>query len=204
MNSSEKQKLIITSILIAVTISMVTIFSFEMSPNEYVYTQSDITKANPNLRVAPAEYSMLEDITQTKETVMLTLLGTVLSVGDPIPWTDDASNKLGYIPVSIRVDEIGKNASTELKLDNGDEFTFYLGGSYEGGQYFIDGFEPQFEIDEQSIIHIGTAVDGPQLDGGYYFVELGKHGKYKVVEDKAYNEKHIFGKSLDKVLNESR
>ena len=190
--------------VVAVALSMITVALFEMTPTEYVYVQSDITKANPNLRMASAEYDMLEDITLAKNTIVLTLLGTILSVGDPIPWTDDADNKLGYVPITIQVDGIGKNASTELKIDTGDTFTFYLGGSYEGGLYFVDGFEAQFEIDEQSLIHIGNAVNGPELEGGFYFVELGKYGKYKVVEDKAYNEKYIYGKSLDKVFDEAK
>ena len=199
-----KQKLAIVSVLIvAASVSTAYVALFGATPEDYIYVQSDITKANPNLKVAPTEYTMLEDITETKKTVVMTLSGKVLSVGDPIPWMDDADNELGYVPVTIEVDKKSKDENG-LNLKKGDEFTFYVGGGY-GDRFFVDGFEAQFEIGENALIHLGKATGGPPLgDDGYYFVELGKYGKYKVVGDKAYNEKYNKGKSLTKAFDEAK
>lgn len=94
---------------------------------------------------------------------------------------------------------------SHLKLEKGDQFTFYLGGLYEQGQYYVHSFEAQFEIGEHVLVHIGKANQGPDgQNGENYFVELGKFGKYKVIEDKAYNEKYPNGKSLDKTFSEAK
>ncbi len=93
-----RKKLVIISSLVAVAISMAFIYSFE----EYVYVQSDITKANPNLKVGKTAVSMATDIEGSKEYIILTILGPVTSVGDPIPWTDEAGNKHGAIQKTIK------------------------------------------------------------------------------------------------------
>ena len=199
-----QQKLAITSVLIAVALTMVYATLSEFPTNDYVYVPSDITKANPNLKVAPTEYTMLEDITHTKKTVVMTVSGMVLAVGDPIPWIDYANNELGYVPITIEVDRKSKDTN-DFGSKKGDNITFYVGGGYEGGQFFVDGFEAQFEIGEKVLVHLGKATDGPPLEkGGYHFVELGKYGKYKVIGDKAYNEHHKNGKLLDKTFDEAR
>ena len=79
-----RQKIIIFGVLIAITISM-TAFAMPNS-EQYVYTQSDITKANPNLVMGSGEFSMLEDIKYTKDTIVLTLSGTGKLSGDVFFW----------------------------------------------------------------------------------------------------------------------
>ncbi len=182
------KKLLATSVLIIATISVISIAAL-MTPSEYVYVQSDITKANPNLKVLPTEVSMrTHNISETKDTVVLTLSGTVMSVGDPIVWKYKSVTQ-GSVPVTIDVSKKTKDKDTEL-VHNGDSFTFYLTGTYEHEEHFIFGFEPQFELGENVIVHIGKSVHGPNGENGNnYFVELGKYGKYKIVGDKAYNEK---------------
>ncbi len=199
-----KQKLLITSVLIVAAISA-TAFAMPNTDTPYVYTPSDITKANPHLVMGMGTYSMLEDIEKTKDTVVLTLSGTVLSVGNIIDW-EYKGDKYGAVPVTIEID---KNTKTTIDTTNpiqkGDSFTFYLGGIYEMEQHYIDNFEPQFEIGEHIVVHIGKSEQGPKgPSGDNYFVELGKHGKYKVIGDKAYNEKHKEGKSLDLAFNEAK
>ncbi len=76
---------------------------------------------------------------------------------------------------------------------------------YEQDQHYINGFEPQFEIGEDVIVHIAKDNQGPDgPDGNNYFVELGMFGKYKVIEEKAYNKKHPTGKSLNETFNEAK
>ncbi len=196
------KKLLATSVLIIVAISVVSIAT-SMSPSEYVYVQSNITKANPNLKVIPTEFSvMTEDISKIKEEVVLTLSGTVTSVGDPIVWKYEGDTH-GAVPVTIDVSKKTKDKETEL-VHNGDSFTFYLAGLYEHGEHFIFGFEPQFELGEHVIVHIGKSDQGPDGENGNnYFVKLGKYGKYKIVGDKAYNEKYDQGRSLDPIFKEA-
>ncbi len=179
--------------------------AFAMPNSEqYVYTQSDITKANPNLVMGSGEFSMLEDIKYTKDTIVLTLSGTVLSVGDPVDW-DYEGDKYGAVPVTIEIDKKTKDVGVDLKIIEESSFTFYLGGMYEQDQHYINGFEPQFEIGEDVIVHIAKDNQGPDgPDGNNYFVELGMFGKYKVIEEKAYNKKHPTGKSLNETFNEAK
>ena len=199
-----KQQILITSIFIVATISITVLVI--PTTQSYVYTQSDITKANPNLVMGQGGFSMIEDIQIAKDSVVLTTSGTVLSVGDPINWIESESGeKYGSVPVTIKVDRQTKNQELHLKLKQGDEFTFYLGGFYEQGQFYIHSFEPQFEIDEQVLVHISKDYQGPVgYDGDNYFVEIGKFGKYKIIEDKAYNEKYPNGKSLTQTYDEAK
>ena len=202
------KKIIKTSVLVAIVVSVfvsiVSITSFVIPNNEYVYIPSNITKANPNLMVLPAEFSMGTcDISETKHTVVLTLSGTVTSVGDPIIWEYE-NQTYGAVPVTIDVSKKTKDKETELVLNNGDLFTFYLAGAYERGEHYILGFEPQFELGEKVIVHLGKDDQGHKGENGNnYFVVLGLYGKYRVVDNKGYNEKYDQGRSLDLIFKES-
>ena len=204
MNKKVIKTSVLVAIVVSVFVSIVSITSFAIPNSEYIYVQSDITKANPNLMVRPAEFSMRTyDISETKHTVVLTLSGTVTSVGDPIVW-EYKNDTYGAVPVTIDVSKKTKDKETEHVLNNGDSFTFYLAGIYEHGEHHIFGFEPQFELGEEVIVHIAKADQGPNGENGNnYFVELGKYGKYKIVGDKAYNEKYDQGRSFDLVFKES-
>ena len=199
-----RQKILVTCVLIVIAISVTTL-AISTSESSHVYTPSDITKANPNLTMGNGLFSMIDDIAYVKDDVVLSLSGTVLSVGDPVDWTDhETGHAMGDVPVTIQIDEKGKNEELHLKLDKGDEFTFHLGGIYERGQYHIWNFQPQFEIDEKVIVHLGKDdLLGPNVGEDNYHVAIGKFGKYKIIEGKAYNEKHPFGKSVTGALYET-
>ena len=201
----KKQNLIISSVVVAAILSIATISVLSSLNDEYVYIQSDITKANPNITIGTSEVSMASNIAEFKQYIVLTLSGTIEQVGEPIAWEDETGHKHGSVPVTMIVDKNTKiDKDTKQKIKKGESFTFYLDGTYERGVYYLHNFEPQFEIGEEVIVHIGKAYQGPVgLDGDNYYVELGETGKYKVVEDKAYNEKHKNGKSLDKAFNEA-
>lgn len=151
-----------------------------------------------------ALYNMPEDIEIVKDHIVLTLSGTVLSIGDIIDWEYEHQT-YGDVPITIEVDKNTKiDKETKHKIKKGDSFTFYLGGSYEMDQHYINGYQPQFEIGEKVIVHISKSDQGPDgPDGDNYIVTLGKFGKYKIVDGKAYNEKYKNGKSLDDVFNET-
>ena len=203
-----KQKLAVFGVLVAVAVSVaaVSVVALTMPTTEsYVYSPSDITLANSDLVVSSGSYSMLQDIEKTKDTVVLTLSGKVLSVGDLIDWEYEG-DKYGAVPVTIKVTEVAKIRDDATRnVQRGDSFTFYLGGIYEVDQHYLDNFEPQFEIGEEVIVHVGKADQGPKgSDGDNYFVELGMYGKYRIVEDKAYNENYPTGKSLQDVYDEAK
>ena len=198
-----QQKLVITSILATVAISAGVIASFQVD-NQYVYVSSDITKANPNLTMASGDFSMLTDIEYTKDSVLFTVYGEILKVGDPIPWTDRSGNSLASIPVHVQVKEVSKDTDPDMDLKLDDEFVFHLSGGYEHDITYVDVFEPQFEIGESVVLHIGKADNtyGPMND--LYYVEIGMFGKYKVVEGEAYNENYPDGKLLSSTLDEAK
>lgn len=200
-----KQKLVISSVLIASVFSIVG-FTALSTTEEYVYVQSDITKANPNIQVGKTLYSMETNIDIIdKNTIVLTLSGTIKSVGDPISWTDETGSKHGSVPITMEVDKNTKNSLTKDKLKKGELITFYLDGMYYSDGYYMHSFEPQFEIGEKSIVHLGSAYQGPEgQDGDNYFVQIGQYGKYKVVEDKAYNVNYPQGQLIENALNESQ
>ncbi len=171
---------------------------------QYVYTPSDITKASPNLTMASGDFSMLTDIEETKDSVLFTVYGEILKVGDPIPWTDESGNSLASIPVHMVVKNVSKDIDPDMDLKLDGEFVFYLSGGYEHDIIYVDAFEPQFEIGESVILHIGKADDayGPMNDP--YYVEIGMYGKYRVVDGKAYNENYPTGKLLHSVFDEAK
>ena len=198
-----RQKLATTCVLAVVVISAGAAASF-LADNQHVYTSSDITKANPNLTMALGIADMLTDIERTKDSVLFTVYGEILKVGDPIPWTDESGNSLASIPVHMVVKNVSKDTDPDMDLKLDDEFVFYLSGGYEQDIAYVDVFEPQFEIGEDVILHIGKADDdyGPIND--LYYVEIGMYGKYKVIDGKAYNENYPTGKLLNSVFDEAK
>ena len=192
--------LIANVIVVSGLILMLTENSYNTSTYEYV--PSDITKANPNLQYAEGNASMdTFNPADIKDDIAHTVIGQVVSVGDPIDWTDNGGvgdNKRGAVPVTIQVDEIVKGVPVDGKI------TFYLDGIYEQGVYYIAPFEPQFEIAELVLVHL-VNDDFTHLGvDDFQYVALGKYGKYRIVEDKAYNEINPTGKNLDSVKNESK
>ncbi|MCE2614571.1 MAG: hypothetical protein LVO36_01560, partial [Nitrosopumilus sp. (ex Thoosa mismalolli)] len=179
--------------------------TFTIDNDSYVYVPSDITKANSNLKIGNTSASMSTDIDYAKKFVVLTVSGEVKSVGDPIPWSDDAGNKHGAVPVTIEIDKKAKDETIGLMLKKDDLFTFYVDSIYHNGQYYVWQHEPQFEIGEKTIVHISNSEYGPDgYKGNNFVVEIGKYGKYKVVDEKAYNEHHEKGKPLDKAFAETQ
>lgn len=198
-----RQKLAVLGVLAAAAASMAALAT--SMPEPYVYSPSDITKANPDLVMGIGTYYMLQDIEKATDMVVLTLSGRVLSVGDLIDWEYEG-DKYGSVPVTIRVNETAKvQDGAARSVREGDSFTFYLGGIYEMDRHYIDSFEPQFEIGEEVVVHVGRANQGPNgPDGDNYFVKLGMYGKYRIVEGKAYNENYPTGKSLRDVYDEAK
>lgn len=201
-----RQKMLISSVLVAVAVSMIAITTFmtTIESDGYVYVPSDITKANPDLKVAPTTVSMMTDNLATiKGDVLLSASGIVKHVEDPIVWKYQGDTH-GAVPVTILVEQTVKDED-ELLLERGDLFTFFIAGLYENDEHFIFGFEPQFELGESVIVHVSKASQGPYGENGdNYFVKLGKYGKYKVVEEMAYNEKFPEGRVLETALNEAK
>jgi hypothetical protein len=192
-----------TAIIVAAIVGIITqssdINSYDQTMNDNtIYIPSDITKANPNLVKAVGHASVATtDIGKLKDTIKYTLRGEVLSVGDPIPWIDNAGNNRGAIPIEILVDK-------KYKGDDGvgKTITLYIQSIEEQGKYYIMPNEPTFELGEQIIVHISEDKElGPDEIAHKYYVELGEYGKYKIINNKAYNELFPRGVSQDFVGN---
>lgn len=125
-----KQKLVITSVLIAAALSMTALAIPTSSESSYVYTQSDIIKANPNLVMGIGDSSMVEDIEIAKDYVVLTVSGSVLSVGDPVNWIEHESGETyGSVPITMEVDKKTKNTLSHLKTRERRSIYFLFGWS---------------------------------------------------------------------------
>ncbi len=199
----DRRKLAAACVLAAAILIIPYVVLPETPAGQYTYVPSNITDANPKLQMPIGHVDMrTEKISETKDTVILTVSGTVTSVGDPIVW-EYKGGTYGSVPVTINVDKKTKD-ETGLKLDRGDSFTFYLHGLYEYGRHYVLPSEPQFEIGEHVLVHIGKADQGP--DGKYgdnYFVVLLEFGKYRIHEGRAYNEKYSEGRPLNDAFNEA-
>src|SRR5690606_22557288 len=103
----------------------------------------------PVVRRAAGEASFATtNIENVKDTVIFTIKGETLSVGDPIPWIDNAGYEHAAIPVEIRVQEIHKGNWNE------EVFTIYLDSVNIAGVYYINPAEPTFDKGEKVIVHV--------------------------------------------------
>ncbi len=187
----------IASVIVASGLTLA-ITSSSNDSSAYVYVPSDITKANPNLKVVSGSAAFMTiDPADVKEKIKHTVIGKVISVGDAIDWEDpDGLHTYGAVPITLKIKE---NVKGELPDKN---VTFYIHGIYEQGEFYIMPHMPQFEIGEKTLVHLGVPDIGFRSDAMY--VELGEHGKYKIIGDKAYNEKFKQGKNLDSAKKESK
>ena len=194
----------------------------------YIYVPSDITKANPNIRVADGHASWrTTNISDVADEVKYTLRGTILEVQDPLDSYsyDHAMQGFGSIPVVMSVDEVYKG-----NLES-DTLTFFLGSriiysdrpDYIRGtiadvaelqkEYRMFGYEPQFEVGDHVIVHITEVywnedriVDPQDLETmtPYHSVLLSKYGAYHIHDGKIYNEKAPDGAPLARAIAESQ
>ena len=186
-----------------------------------IYVPSDITKANPNFVVVQSEASWLTtNIADVKDQVVYTLQGTVLSIDDPIDYNHGGPVSLitgtqqiiGFIPVTISIDNVYKGKLTD------NEFTFYLFSDKYNDQYHIPSYGPNFKIGENVLVHLAHSDLGSFPDGHYY-VKLAEFGKYQLqpigtsnansviktddIEYIAFNVHHPNGIPLDVVAGEA-
>lgn len=190
----KKNYYLVFGLVAAIVVSAVVVFT----PNTYntvlmladaptPYIPSDISKSNPLFQKGTGEISLVTtDIEDVKDQVTITIKGKVVSIGDPVIWTDSAGNTKGSIPVEILVEKSYKG-----KIKSGEVFTLYLDSIKEGGKFYIQPFEATFEEGEEVIVH--AALGNIPGISNPYFVKLGEFGKYKIIDDKAYNEKFPYG-----------
>ena len=164
------------------------------------YTPSDITQANPNI-LAPDGGSAsfkVEFVSDIRDSVSYTIHGTVRSVGSPVPWTGSAGNERGIIPVELQVIQASKGEAPASGL-----FTVHLLADKIYGKYYLDSYEPEFEVGEEVIVHISVDVLD-KTSGELNLVTLGDYAKYQVNGDRAYNAQFPYGKPVDAAKNEAR
>lgn len=188
-----------SSVLLMATDSYAYNTIMSISGVQSTYVPSDISKSNPDIHAGIGTSSLsTTEIRDVKDQVVYTIKGKVLEIGNPIPWTDNAGNEKGIIPVSILVDKAYKG-----KLDHGKTFTVYLDGIKIDGEYYLPPGEALFEIGENVLVHAALSNTGP--DGmDVYYVKLGEFGKYRINGDKAYNEKLPYGITIDSAARQAK
>ena len=193
----------------------------------YVYVPSDITKANPNIRVADGHAIWrTTNVSDVADEVKYTIRGTILEIRDPIDWYtyDDVGSGHGSIPVIMSVETVYKGS-----IDS-DTFTFFLGsflihpdvpfdasvadavGSTK--EYYLYPFDPQFEVGDQVLVHIFEAklkFDSMLINSQdkdllipYHTTPLGKYSTYHIHGDKIYNDTIPHGAPISRAINESQ
>ncbi len=172
-----------------------------------IYVPSDISKAFPDYEIVFSSnaYATI-DIVKVKDQVKYTVQGTVINIGDPEIWIDSTMNPelIGVvadrikIEVDIEVDKVKK--SKDIK--KGDVITITITGDMVDNVLSLDTRE-QFELGEQVIVHV--AEDPNDIVGeNIHFVKLGEYGKYKIQNNKAFNDQNSNGKSIEATLNEAQ
>ncbi len=185
---------IFASVIVAVSMVMVNDDTY----STYEYVPSDITKANSNIKLASGSSSFdTINPSEIKDKITHTVIAEVKSVDDVIPWQDKWGETYGAVPVTLKVMEVVKGDISTKKI------TIYLHGMYEQDEFYLLPNEPQFEINEKVLVHLSTQ-DKNGFEEGVLYVQIAEYGKYKIVNDQAYNKNNPNGKSLDSAKNESK
>ena len=197
-------------IAVSASIAMLSIDTYDVvleTSETSMYVPSDFSKAFPDYELAFSSnaYATI-DIAEVKDDVKYTIQGTVINIGSPKVWIDSTMNPdlFGMVPDRIRINvDIKIDQVKKLKdIVKGDVITITITGDMMGNILSLDSRE-QFEIGEQVILHI--AEDTNDVIGeNIHFVKLGEYGKYKIQNDKAYNEQNPNGKTIEASLNEAR
>ena len=133
-----------------------------------------------------------------RDSIINSVIGKVLSVGDPIKWIGKHNTEHGSVPVTIKV-------TKNIKGTSEDTLTFYLHGAYFSDKFYVVPYEGQYEIGERVLVHLAPQPSFEFQDGEALYPVLGKYGKYKIGEDsRAYNENYPQGRNLIFAENESR
>lgn len=149
------------------------------------------------------------DIKKVKDAVDYTIRGTVVHISEPILWADPTPRADGYVEtrgnnvkihVDIEVDEIGKATRS---LERGSVVTVVITGKLLNDVLYLDGGEEHYELGERVIVHVAT--DPHSIMGvDVMYVKLGEFGKYKIQNDRAYNEQFSEGRSISSVMSEAK
>lgn len=205
---------------IIAAIAAIAVFGFSPSSVDYADKHADVTTQTTasmatfipgvtDVQVGSHSTYLTSDIGDVRSDVFATVLGTVTEFGKPIVWTDpvprdeipgyeEVYGKDVYVPIHIKVLDAKKH-----NIAKGDKITVNLVGKLLGDTLYLDENDPHFAVGETVVVHVGKDVSNV-ITSDFNFVKLGKFGKYQVVDDKAYNEKHPQGKLLDTVINEAK
>jgi len=178
-----------------------------------VYIPSNITKANSNLiQGSNNNFWKTLNIEDVKDDVAYTIRGTVVSIGDNIVewdnnevmlYVDNGKNIFvpmiyGFIPITITVQDVYKGDYTD------ETFTFYLQSTkqHNSDKYELFSHAPDFEINDDILVHLAKVNEGP-FEDGFYLPIFGKHSTYQIIDNLGFNERHSSGISINSIVAES-
>lgn len=203
-------------IIAALSIVLAITATFALTNNQndvekYTYVPSNIGYALSTVDEVTqgAATFATNNIQNVKGDVDYTIKGTVINISEPIPWTDQTPKSEGYkirngkdvkIEIDIEVEETGKSKET---LNSGSIVTVTITGKLLENTLKLDGGEEHYEIGERVIVHV---ADDPNniIGDNVKYVKLGQFGKYKLHEDRAFNEIYTEGRDISSVMSETR
>ncbi len=198
-------------IVLTITASVAMINYHEHDAESYTYIPSNIGYALTTVdEVTQGAASFATtDISKVKDQVDHTIKGTVVSISEPITWTEPTPKSEGYFirngeNVKIEIDiEVDETSKSKIELDAGSIVTVTITGKLLDNKLKLDGGEEQYEIGERVIVHI--AEDPNEIIGkNVKYVKLGQFGKYKIHGDKAYNELYTEGRNISSIMSETK
>jgi len=183
------------------------------STKNLVYIPSDITKANSNLiRGSNDNFWKTLNIEDVKDDVVYTIRGTVVSIGDNIVEWDNNEVMLngdngknifvpmiyGFVPITITVQDVYKGDYTD------ETFIFYLQSTkqHNSDKYELFSHAPDFEINDDILVHLAKVNEGP-FEDGFYLPIFGKHSTYHIIDNTAFSERHSQGISINTISGEA-
>jgi len=177
------------------------------------YVPSDLNNAFSNYEVIQtgAVSWSATDVKKVKSEIAYTIKGTVVSISQPMAWNIPPVESESYIQtrgedirilVGIEVEKSKKAKNSNLPdLEIGSIYTVSITGKLKDNVIDLEPDEEHYQIGEKVIVHVAKdSTDNVSEDGSY--VKLAKYGKYKIQNDKAYNDKNTNGKSTHSAFDE--
>ncbi|WP_148313051.1 hypothetical protein [Nitrosopumilus adriaticus] len=181
--------------------------SEQISTTEYI--PSDMGQYFPDYEVthSHASYGSI-DMKDLKKDVKYSIQGTVVAISDILYWDgvnkdDEAFDNIDLQTIKVEVDvKVDKASKSDKTIKKGDIITITIQGFKSGDQISFTS-DDQYQIGDEIIVHLGEDTSGI-VGEDVKFSIAGGHTKYKIQNDKAYNDDNVKGKPIKEILDQSQ